>query len=354
MINKKIINIIFILLILVITNGCNNEPSLDLTLYVDSIGIDYDIDNEKFIVYYHIASSNSLLTTELGSASSDNKYSIAKIEGNSIYECFRKITSNSIRNIVITHLQSIVITINFITIENLYNLVEIVKTYNLIAPSFYIFATTSDLSEIYSIENPENISSFYSIITSNNYITTYDLTYFTDFASSLLEDTMITKIITIESSKDIWQNENKKITTLSTTGDLFIKNNGDILFLNSEEYNAIYIINHEEKSTIIFNDINYVLHNCNMRIIERNNVFTIKLRGDIYASNLSIKNSKQIIDNFINGLYNEFNKIIEISKNKNFDIFNLKDKLYRKYNKKEYFDLQNTQINYDFKFNLLN
>ena len=311
-------------------------------------------DKDTYILYYHIASSNSLLTTEMGATSSDNKYSIAHVEAYSIYEAFRKITSNSIRNIIITHLQSIIITHDFITIDNLKMLIELVKTYNYIEPSFYIFATNSKLDEIFSIENPENISSFYSIITSNNYITTYDLTYFTEFASSFLEETLVTKIVCIESRNDLWQNEDKPITTLSTNGDIFITNDGRKLFLNSEEYNAIYILNHETKSNIIINNVNYILQNCRLKIIEKDNIFTIKIRGNIYASSLTINNSNEIINKLIEGLEKEFTKIISLSKEQNIDLLNLQDIIYRKYNKKEHFDLQNAHINYDFNFHLLN
>jgi len=350
---KKIIICILFINILIMCS-CKSEPSIDLSLYVDSIGLDYNNDKDTYILYYHIASSNSLLTTEMGATSSDNKYSIAHVEAYSIYEAFRKITSNSIRNIIITHLQSIIITHDFITIDNLKMLIELVKTYNYIEPSFYIFATNSKLDEIFSIENPENISSFYSIITSNNYITTYDLTYFTEFASSFLEETLVTKIVCIESRNDLWQNEDKPITTLSTNGDIFITNDGRKLFLNSEEYNAIYILNHETKSNIIINNVNYILQNCRLKIIEKDNIFTIKIRGNIYASSLTINNSNEIINKLIEGLEKEFTKIISLSKEQNIDLLNLQDIIYRKYNKKEHFDLQNAHINYDFNFHLLN
>ena len=350
---KKILIFIIINLSLVII-GCKYEPSLDLSLYVDSIGIDYNIESKTYIVYYHIASSNSLLTTELGSTSSDNKYSIAHVEADTLYDAFRKITSNSIRNIIITHLQSIIITFNFINNENIEMLIDVIKTYNYIEPSFYIFATNSKLEDIYSIENPENISSFFSIITSNNYITTYDLTYFTEFVTSFLEETLITKIIVIQSTKDLWQNEDKPIITLSTVGDIFINNYGNTLYLSNTDYNALYIINHEIKSNIIIDNINYVLQNCKVRIKEKDNVFTIKIRGDIYATGLTINNNKEIIDKFCIGIKKEFEKIINISKETNYDILNFNDILYRKYNKKEHFDLQNVQVNYDISFDLLN
>lgn len=346
--------IIIIISLLIILSSCKSEPSIDLSLYVDSIGIDYNSETNNYIVYYHIASSNSLLTTELGSTSSDNKYSIAHVEAETLYDAFRKITSNSIRNIIITHLQSIILTFNFINNDNLKMLIEMVKTYSYIEPSFYIFATNSNLEDIYSIENPENISSFYSIITSNNYITTYDLTFFTEFASTFLEDTLTTKIIAIESRKDLWQNETKPIVTLSTIGDVFINKEGKILFLNSSEYNALYIINHEIKSNIIIEGINYILQNCKFKITEKNNIFTIKITGYIYASNLTINNKEEIINLFIEGIKKEFDKIIDISKTSQYDILNFKDILYRKYNKKEHFDIQNVQVKYDISFDLLN
>ena len=173
---KKLL-ISLLVLVIIIATGCEQKYSLDQTLFIDSIGLDYNNEKNEYEIYYHIASSSTLLTNSLGGTSSETIYSIGKVSANSIYEGFNKITQNSIKNITLTHVQSMILNFNFITIENLHTICDIVKTYDYISPNFYIFATKSKLDDIYSLKNPENISPFFSLITGNDFVTVYDLLF---------------------------------------------------------------------------------------------------------------------------------------------------------------------------------
>lgn len=345
--------LVLILLLFFVTR-CGKNPNLDLTVFVDSIGIDYNINTKEYTLFYHIANSGTLLTTELGANSVDNKYSIASIKSDNLYDAIKQLTENSVRNVLITHIQSIIFTESFISKENLDYFDEIVKTFDSISPNFYIFVTDSKLEDIYSIKNPDNISSFFSIITSNNYITTYNLTYYTEFAQAWYEDTLVLKLIEISSTDEIWSDEDDKLTTLYISNEIFIRNDGTFIKVSNSDYKILELINHEYISTLVFDNIHYSVHEFVMDLSEKDGIFTIYMYGKIFATNVNKNNSLEIVKNFENNIHNELNKLIDLSKKENIDIFDLEDKIYRKYNKKGHFDLQNAQINFKSFFKLMN
>lgn len=345
--------LVLILLLFFVTR-CGKNPNLDLTVFVDSIGIDYNKDAKEYTLFYHIANSGTLLTTELGANSVDNKYSIASIKSDNLYDAIKELTENSVRNVLITHIQSIIFTENFISEENLDYFDEMVKTFDSISPNFYIFVTDSKLEDIYSIKNPDNISSFFSIITSNNYITTYDLTYYTEFAQAWYEDTLVLKLIEISSTNEIWKDEDDKLTTLYISNEIFIRNDGTFIKVSNNDYKILELINHEYISTLVFDNIHYSVHEFVMDLSEKDGVFTIFMYGKIFATNVNKNNSLKIVKNFENNIHKELDKLIDLSKKENIDIFDLEDKIYRKYNKKGHFDLQNAQINFKPFFKLMN
>lgn len=356
---KKIILFIFSFLIIILLMGCKQKYTIDQTLFIDSIGLDYNKETKKYSIYYHIASSKTLLTTQMGGGSSETVYSIGHVEAFGIYEGFDLIFKNSIKNVTLTHVQSMILTFDFINLENLNKLCTMLKTYDYIAPNFYVFATESKLSEIYSLQNPENISPFFSLITGNDFVTAYDLTYFTELVRSIYEKYIITKFIVIKSRDDIWQNNDEKITSVAPIGNLYINNDDQKLFLKNEDFKALSIINHEIFSTIVDNDTYYSIHNNNIIIKEKDKKFIIKVNGTFYTTNINVLNREEIRENFTKFIEDEFIKLINYSKEYNFDILNLENKLFRKSHFKDYektksdFDYKATEIEFKINYKLL-
>ena len=358
---KFIILILSVLSIYIISTIIrnNNHHSIEETIFIDSIGLDYDKTNKQYHIYYHLTASQTLLTSNMGSTTSEITYSIGKVSADGIYEGFQKLYQNSIKNLTITHVQSFILTFDFVTIENLKKLCTIVKTYDYISPNFYVFATDSKLSDIYAVTNPENISPFFSIITGNDFITSYDSTYFTEVARSIYEEYLTTKLITLKAEKEIWQNNDEKITTVKPTGALYINKDNQKLYLDQSTFKAITLVNHQNTSTITTNDINFLIHKSKIKIIYKNNQFTLKVRGTIYATNTNINNREDIRIYFNNLIKNEFIKLINTSKENNIDLFNLQNKIYRNYHFKDYkkishtFNYNNININYDINYKLL-
>ena len=70
-----------------------------------------------------------------------------------------------------------------------------------------------------------------------------------------------------------------------------------------------------------------------------------------YIMNLLNNSSKENIEPKIQSLIDKIKNKLE---EKNIDIFDFEDKIYRKYNKKGQFDLQNVQVEYKSFFKLMN
>lgn len=334
--------------------GCHSVNSLDQTIYVDSMGLNYNENDNTYDIYYHIASSETMITTEMGGSSSDAIYSIGHVNCSSIYEGIKILTGNSIKNIVLTHIQSIIFTFDFITIDNLKEFIDLSKTYNFISSNYYVFATQSKLEDIYTIENPENISPFFSIITSNDYISTYDLVYFTEFSRAMTEDYLVNKFVVIEASDEYWQNENNPIITVSPIGNLYINKEGLKVFFKNEDYSVLDLINFEYSATLIYNDINYTVYHQKIKIKEKNNEFFINIAGDVYATQVTSLNQKETIDFFNQSVEIEFKQLIDKTQKENIDILNLENHLYRKNKLKSDFDYKVTEISINANFRILN
>ncbi len=78
------------------------------------------------------------------------------------------------------------------------------------------------------------------------------------------------------------------------------------------------------------------------------------LYGKIFSANVNSNNSVEIVNLFKRNVNKELQKLVDLSKEKNIDIFDFEDKIYRKYNKKGQFDLQNVQVEYKSFFKLMN
>lgn len=96
------------------------------------------------------------------------------------------------------------------------------------------------------------------------------------------------------------------------------------------------------------------MHEFAFKIIEKDNKFIFMLYGKIFSANVNSNNSVEIVNLFKRNVNKELQKLVDLSKEKNIDIFDFEDKIYRKYNKKGQFDLQNVQVEYKSFFKLMN
>ncbi len=349
--NKKILlflNIIFLTLLC----GCNSKISniynISTTVFVDSAGIDYNKETGKFTLYYHSPSSFSLITSEMGSASTENTYHIAKTECDSIYDGIKKIAQNSERSILLTHIRSFIFSESFLSMENLKNFNQFIKTYKYITTDFAIYVTKDNIEDLYSFKNTDN-NSYYSILTELDKDIPYKTIKYYEFANAISEPYMQVQFQTVTKNDDIWSNDKDKLTSVQLNGIVLINENEN-LFLNNEDYKFILIMYNDYYTTINIEDTSFNLINTKYTINEKK----LKVKSEIYATNVGENNSEKLISKLEDYIIKYFIEFYTETSSKGFDPFQIKDLLYRKNKLKDDFNLETISFEYDIDLKLLN
>ncbi len=324
----KKIYIFFSFFLLLSFCGCKKEAALEVILFVDSIGIDYYKEENLYEVFYHIATSTSLITTELGQ-SNEEVYVISHAKGKTIYECMKTIEENTIDNIKLTHIQSFILSKSFLNNKNISELLVLIKTYKYIIPNFYVYSTDKEIKDIYSVENPEQISSFFSIITSNNYYANKNFSYFTNFVKGISEDTIDVKIEAITSSDDVWEKKDSTYTTLSTSGIYILNKDDNLIFIDGEDYVISKLITKVDKISITIDNINFIISDFKYKIKCKDNKIILKLSGNVYATNDLLNNNEQLLSVINNYLKSEIIRLNDLLIREKCDLFDINDYCYR-------------------------
>lgn len=285
---KKIL-ISFILIFLL--SGCMATNRILYSLYVASIGINYDADKNEYSVYFFIPSS-----VEVGSIEgADEKSSVAVIKGENISSAFYSLEESSTLNINLRHISSFIIHNNVFENNKINEFIEFIKKYEEIDFNFYIYATSCNISEIYKIENPNNESVVLTplaepLVSSYICLSANPIHY-----SSFVRDYYLKKTIKIPliESINIWNNDKKSIYVKGIaifTSDRYIA-------ISSNESTFFYL---KSNDALNFNNDNLSaeIHSYKVKITYSNNI-KIKCRGNVNIFKGNIVDIENCIENII-------------------------------------------------------
>ena len=351
--NKKIYLLFLLIITIIIFNSkCSFKiqslSNVGTTVYIDSIGIDYNDKTDKYILYYHSTTSYSLITSEMGSINSNATYCIASSEKDNLYDAIKEISLNTNRNILLTHVRSVVFSLNFINEDNLKMFNEFIKTYKFINIDFNMYVTDTNLKELFSFKNPEITNSYYSIITEIDNIIPFNAVKYNNFANSMYEQYIPVKLIYISNKKTIWEDNNGSLNTLYIKGLVYYKDN-NLVVLPSNNFKFLNLMFGNYETNLIFNDICYTLINPKLSI----KINEIKLSSSVYITNSNNENKNMLLKELEYNIHQEFNKLYYYTSSNNIDIFMIKDKLYR-YNKlNNNFSLISHKFTFDFNLKIL-
>jgi len=347
MIKKLLILYLFIFL-----SGCNLKSSIDssinTSIFVDCIGIDYNNENMKYKIYYHSTSSSSQITSEMGSTSAETTYSLASSEKDNIFDAINEISLNTNKNIYLTHIRSIVLSLNFINEENLKMFNDFIMSYKNINIDFNIYSTSTNLETLFSYQNPESINSHYSIITELDELIPYKVIKYNDFANAMYEEYIPIKFINIDISNKIWSDNNGKIKTLYIKGYTLYDNN-TLLNLDSSTFKFINLLYNIKEIDIVIDNICFTLSNPKIYITDSK----VKINTSVYISSSSEENKKELLKVLENNIIEEFNNLYQECYKNNIDFFCIKDMLYRKNKLDNTFLFEKNTFEYDFNFKIL-
>lgn len=138
-------------------------------IYVCAIYIDY---NDKYELTMLCPSASSVGSKDKQDISS----SLIKCEGNSLDEAFNEAATSSVLTINYRHIVSIVFNINAFNKRILDEFNRFISNNSFIDFNFYVFTTSKKGDELFSFKNPDDVSSYFSVLNLNalsRYLYTY-------------------------------------------------------------------------------------------------------------------------------------------------------------------------------------
>lgn len=343
---KKIVSLVILLFLLFFLNGCYDYVDVSKSLHVNSICFDIDEEKSKYIVYYHLTNSTTLTTSELGNSTpTSDVFSIAKGEGEDIYEAMEQISVNTNRKIELTHVRAIIFSKKFINIKNLTIVHNFIETTTYLFPDPNIYVTESEITDILSLKNVENGSPYFSLIADHNTKEHYILTPYIEITKFLSKEYNTLNIPILVATKDIWSNDKDKLVSISISGRYYL-NQSDISYIIKDEVDKGLVFLESNKSfEISYKNILYEVISLKKKykvISQDEIVLKIKMRVYINEMDYSKKNNLKI--DFRLETLKVIGSLIENSQNNNFDIFDIENKVYRRGKLKSSFDYKATNM----------
>lgn len=331
MTKKYLIFITFIFVLFL--NGCYSYDDVSKTLFVNTIALDYDSENSEYIIYYHMTNPSSLTTASLGGGGSQTSpFSMAKGTGKTFFEAMELISDNSNKKIKLTHVQTVIFTMNYLNYDNLLSFHEFIKTTPTLHSDFGILVTDSKIEDIFKIADIEDTSPYYSIIVSSNDANkSHKIVSFLEFSQGITEDYITISFPFIRTFKGIWETQDNEITSLNIVGDIYINKENDIIMFEERKYPILNLINTDENTDITIDDISYYITKHNVKIKHiNNNDFKVKIVVEAYITKYKNVTNEEAKDIFIKEMSDSLNELINLTKDNNIDLFSVNDMLYRK------------------------
>lgn len=345
----KKINILLLIIPLLLLTSCYSYDNISETLFVNTVGINYDEEKKQYIVYYHMTNPSTLTTEALGGSSEENTFSIAKGSSDSILKAMQIISSNSNKRIKLTHVKTYLFSLNYLNYNNLKDFHELIKTSPYLYSDFRILITDSDIEEILKFTDIENTSPYYSlIVSSNDSEETYKMTTLIDLSRGLNEQYYGLSFPFIRATKEVWETQTEEIYSLKIEGSIFINKNNDILLLEEDKYPIIFLLKTKKNASVIINDFHYLMTKHKYKVTHiKENTFLIKIKASAYITQYG-KSNQDIEKLFIDYMEKSLDNLISISKEYNIDIFSVENILYRKGKLKNVFNYKDVSFKYDF------
>lgn len=236
----------------------------------------YDISRTIFVSTIHLAKNEA--ETEItffvpssfsvGKSEGENKLfsSTLKVSGKSLKETFNNAEQSSELELNYRHIVSVVFDRSYLKYELLNEFCDFLIENKRIDFNFYIFTSNEKADDLFSFKNPENTSSYYSILnvrSKSDYLFKYAKPlHFLDFSRGLNKEKYSIKIPNLgvledyqidgEKSKNIYL----KGVTIYQEKKIFEfdgESKEEILYINSFEYGRLYV----DELKIVIQSIKY-------------------------------------------------------------------------------------------------
>lgn len=342
--NKHIKQILLLFLIIITSITLykkNDYNEITQSAYVSSIGIDYDIKTNEFIVYFYILNNFNLGTSQFAQGEATNLGYVTKGSGKSIPSAIQSIKLSSNIRLETSHIKSMVLKDTFFNYNNIYDLVNYMKNSPDFYPNFIVYVTSDEIKNIYEVNNFSETSAYYTLLVNNQGINKPRLTTFIDFINDVLDNNFTAMYPLIKSKKDTIYDYNKEYTTLFIDGFGFITNNTQLSIFKYDNLFGLSYFNPLKKGVLSYNDFDFLVYEYyyNESLNSNTLIITIKIHGKIIL-NKTNKENNELFNDLTKNIEYDLNKVYNTMNSYNIDIFNIK-------HKNKNINYKNIKINYN-------
>lgn len=325
--SEKIIHIILIIILTTIFSSVlykkNDYNEITQGAYVSSIGISYDIKTKTYEVYFYILNNFNLGNSQYATSEAKNLGYITKGKGTSIASSIHNIKEASNIRLETSHIKSLVLKDTFFNDSNVFELVDFIKNSPDFYPSFIVYTTSDEISEIYKVENFTETSAYYTLLVNNQGINKPKLVTFTYFINDILDENYTTGYPIIKSVKTVLSDYDEPYNTLIIDGMSYITNKTQISFFKYDHLYGLKYFNPLKKEILSYDDFDFLVYEYYYKNFITNNTLNIliTIHGKV-INNRTNKQNEELFNTLKDKIIDNLNNLKKEMDEYNIDVFN--------------------------------
>lgn len=305
----------------------NDYKDITKIIYVSSIGIDYDKDNDEYNFHFYILNYLNLTNAKISSSNVDDLAYTVTSSSTDFYEAFAKIQNYVNVTISMSHLKTVILSTNFINEKNLKLFYNLIRNNQKIYPNFYLFTTTYKLNDLFNIKNFSDVSAYHTILVSPTLVDNHQLITFNKFTNIILFDHYNIFIPHLKLNKDILSKQDQAFYTLEMDGYSYLDSFFTLTTYTNEKFSHQRWLTKLSNIYFKINNYDIYLKSGKYKVKRKNDTYIIKYKLSAVLTLNS--NNERLIDlekKITNYIEEEINHMMFHLYNSNIDVFNLKYK----------------------------
>lgn len=323
MLKKIFIAIIIIVTVLTVVDK-TDYMDVPQTAYANSIGIDYDLETNEYIIYLYILNDFNLGQTQYAIGESSTLAYTATSRGDTLQEALWMITINTNIYLQYSHIRTMIIKDTFCNDNNIYLLYEFIKTTPDFYPNFHIYTTSNELSDIYKVENFSDTSAYYTILVNSKGNSKTVKTDFIDLANDLIHPFYTIRYPHLVATKDVFATNEDSYISLHVSGYSYFSQDYTITSFKWDSLPALKLLNNLSGSIYPFDSFDLKLNEYKLKTSLKNDelIVTIKMRGH-FTNNTSGKLDDELLPIAKAKLTKQLKEMKETMDSYNIDVYNV-------------------------------
>lgn len=343
---KKIFIIALVIFTIITVVSKTDYMDVTQTAYANSIGVDYDLETNEYIIYLYILNDFNLGQSQYAIGESSTLAYTATSRGDTLQEALWKITINTNIYLQYSHIRTMIIKDTFCNNNNIYLLYQFIRTTPEFYPNFHIYTTSNELSEIYKVENFSDTSAYYTILVNSKGNSKTVKTDFIDLSNDLIRPNYTIRYPHLVATKTVFATNKDPYVSLYISGYSYFSHDYTITSFKWDTLPGLKLLNLLSGSVYTFDNFDIKLNEYHFktRITENKLIVKIKIQGH-FTNNTSDKQESELLELAQEKLKNQLVELKLTMDTYNIDVFNI---LHLSNGKIDY---HNCPIEYEFAIN---